>query len=188
MIKGTMPLMQHRMDDEALLKLMMPKSYKKKDKEELTPRELADKHAYKNSDGFIIPTSYFVSAFKSVASEYKQKNSTRKSIKSIAGGIFRPEHEFEQLLDHKSKPVTQYEVDIRKGTNHQKGAIAICRPRFDQWAVELTALVDTDLVTEDMFLEILNDSGRRAGVGSYRVSCGGPYGTFNVTGFERLTQ
>ena len=40
-----------------------------------------------------IPTGYISGAFISVASDYKQTNSIRKSMKSIAGGVFRVESE-----------------------------------------------------------------------------------------------
>ena len=186
-IKGTTPLMHHRMDDAVLLSLTGSKTVRKKDKVEETPRDIAQRHTYTVGGKFVVPTVQIIGAFKSVASEYKQKNSARKSVKSIAGGIFRPEHEFEPIMDQKGKPIKGFEVDIRRGVNpngHQ--TIAIVRPRYDQWSLEMTALVDTELVSEDTFLEILNDAGRRSGIGSFRVSKGGYYGTFNVTSFEQI--
>lgn len=186
-LKGTTPLLQHRMREEELFALLGTKSERKKDKTERTPREIAEEYAYKNGDGFVVPTSYVVGAFRAVASEYKQKNSQRKSIKSIAGGIFRPENEFEPLLYDSGLPIKDFEVDIRKGTNHQKGAIAICRPRFDKWNLEMTVQVDTDLVSPEMVFEILNDAGKRSGIGSFRVSKGGYFGQFQATEFKELT-
>lgn len=185
-IKGITPLLQHRMTDEELFGLLGTKTSKKKDKEEQTPRELAEKYAYKNEQGFVIPTSYLCGAFKSVASEYKQKNSQRKSIKSIAGGIFRPTMEFAQIVDDNGKPVLDFEVDIKKATNHQKGAVAICRPRFDKWNVETEISIDEELISPEMVLDILNDSGKRSGIGSFRVSKGGYYGQYCVTEFTEV--
>lgn len=138
-VKGTTPLLQHRMRDEELMSLLGTKTNKKKDKEEKTPREIAESYSYKNEHGFVVPSSYLCGAFKSVSSEYKQKNSVRKSLKSIAGGIFRPEIEFIQLISEKSKPLKDFEVDIKKATNHQRGAVAVCRPRFDKWELEFIA-------------------------------------------------
>lgn len=185
-LKGVTPLLHHRMTEEELHSLLGSKSKKKKDKEELTPREIAEKYAYKNGEKYCIPTSYIVGAFRGVASEYKQKNSQRKSLKSIAGGIFRTEHEYADLTNHNDEPLTNFEVDIRKATNHQKGAVAVCRPRFDEWKLRTTISVDTNLVNEDTVLEMLNDSGKRSGIGSFRVSKGGYFGQYQVTKFLEL--
>lgn len=187
-IKGVTPLLQHRMREEELLGLLGKKSEKKKDAEEMTPRDIADQYAYKNGDKYCVPTSYIVGAFKSIASEYKQKNSQRKSIKSIAGGIFRPETEFCDLADHEENPITSFEVDIKKATNHQKGAVAVCRPRFDRWQTKFTATIDDGLISPSTVLEMLNDSGKRSGIGSFRVSKGGYYGQFSVIKFEELKE
>jgi hypothetical protein len=186
-LNGVTPLLHHRMTEEELFGLLGKKSNKKKDEEEQTPRQIAEKYAYKNGENYCIPTSYIVGAFRGIASEYKQKNSQRKSLKSIAGGIFRTEQEYADLVDDSGKPITNFEVDIRKATNHQKGAVAVCRPRFDRWKLKTTISVDTSLVSEDTILEMLNDAGKRSGIGSFRVSKGGYFGQFSVTKFEELT-
>ena len=187
-VKGTTPLLQHRMTEEELFGLLGTKTGRKKDKEDKTPREIAESYAYKIGDQFVIPTGYLVGAFKNVASEYKQKNSQRKSMKSIAGGIMRPETEFAVLTDEENKPIDNFEVDIRKATNHQKGAVAVCRPRFDKWKFKTIITIQEDLVSEDIILDMLNDAGKRSGIGSFRVSKGGYFGQFVVTEFKELKQ
>lgn len=184
--KGITPLLHHRMTEEELFGLLGTKTKKKQDKEVQTPREIAEKYAYRVGDGFGIPTSYVIGAFKSVASEYKQKNSVRKSMKSIAAGIFRPEHEFVPINDHSGTQLKDFEVDVRKATNHQKGAIAVCRPRFDQWGFEMSVHLDDELCSPEMFLDILNDAGKRSGIGSFRVSKGGYFGQFQIVEFKEL--
>lgn len=186
-LKGTTPLLQHRMTEEELFKLLGAKTDKKKDKDEQTPREIAGKYVYRDTEGkVVIPTSYIVGAFKTVASDYKQKNSIRKSIKSVAGGVFRPENEFERILCDEGKSVETFEVDVRKATNHQKGAVAVCRPRFDKWNCEMIVTIDDDIISPDTTLEILNDAGKRSGIGSFRVSKGGYFGQFQVTEFKEI--
>lgn len=186
-VKGLTPLLHHKMPEDELLGLLGTKSSRKKDKVEQTPREIADKYAYKDNDGcLVIPTTYLVGAFKSVAGDYKQANSIRKSIKSIAGGIFRPENEFERLHDDKNNPIKKFEVDLKKATNHQKGAVAVCRPRMDKWNCTFTVTIDESLLSSDMVLQMLNDAGKRSGIGSFRVSKGGHFGQFAVTNFKKL--
>ncbi len=186
-LKHNSPLLHHRMTEEALMSLLAEKGTKKKVKNYVTPRGIAQEHAYqyKNGDCYI-PTSYITRSLMHVASDYKQKNSQRKSYKAIIGGIFMPEKEDSLLIDENDKPIKNWEVDIRKGTNHQAGAVAICRPRFDEWETKFTCKIHTDLVTPDMILLMLNDAGVRAGIGSFRVCKGGWFGKFQVTKFEPI--
>lgn len=184
-LKGNTPLMHHRLDVNQLIGPCGPKPRGKKgEKEKLVPREVAERHVYRDNDGCcVIPTSYIMGAFKGAASDYKQQNSIRKSLKSIAAGIFCPDNEYEKLLDNKGKVLKNFEVDVRPAVNHQKGAIVVCRPRFDEWNVEMTVSIDDELISQETTLHILNDAGRRCGIGSYRVSKGGPFGKFQVVEF-----
>jgi hypothetical protein len=188
-IKGITPLMHHRMTEDAIASLLGDKGAKKKVKEVLTPREIAAKHVYQFEDGSCyVPTGYISGAFAHVASDYKQSNSQRKSYKSIAGGIFRPEKEHAMLTEENGEPIKKWEVDLRKATNHKAGAVAVCRPRFEQWETEFTASINTDLISPETALAILNDAGTRAGIGSFRVSKSGYFGQFCVTKFEELKE
>lgn len=184
-ITGISPLLQHRMPEDALFALLGSKSEKKKDKEVLTPREIAEKHAYKSTDGtYYVPSEYFSGAIASVAAEYKQKNSTRRSLKGVARGVFRPTDEACYLTDDKGVVLKTFEVDIRKATNHQKGAVAVCRPRFERWKTTFKAQIDESIVSRETILEMLQDAGKRAGIGSFRVARGGYFGQFQVTSFK----
>jgi len=181
-LTGRTALMHHRMTEEAVLSLLGPKGGKKKSgKAEKLPREIAEEHAYKTKEGlFYIPLDYVSGAFKHVASDYKQTTG-KKSYKAIAGGIFRPVEFSAILTDHKNKPLKDFEVDIRKATNHQAGAVIVCRPRFDEWKVKFNIEIDDTLIAPEVAQDILEDSGKRAGIGSFRVAKSGYYGQYNVT-------
>jgi hypothetical protein len=188
-LTGVTPLLQHRMDEESLFSLLGAKSTRKQDKEELTPREIAQKHVYQSQEGkYYIPAEYVAGAFSHVASDYKQKNSTRKSLKTIAKGIFQPVDVMGVLVDESENEIKNFEVDIRKATNHQKGAVAVCRPRFDKWKSKLKFQVDESLVSLDTVHEMLNDAGKRSGIGSFRVSKGGYFGQFRITNFKVINE
>lgn len=188
-IQGLTPIMHHRMTEEAVQTLIgVSKSEKKKDKEIKTPREIAQEHAYKVGGKFVIPSGYVVGAFKHAASDYKQKNSIRKSMKSIAAGAFVPCDAFIELKTKEGDQIKDFEVDIQKATNHKAGAVIVCRPRFDDWAAEFNVEIDDDLISEEKAIEILNDAGRRAGIGSFRVCKGGVYGKFIVKSFEQIVE
>lgn len=185
-ITGITPLLQHRMPEEELFALLGAKGTKKKVKEELTPREIADRHAYCADNGvYYVPMEYLSGAFAHCASDYKQKNSIRKSIKSVAKGVFRPATTTADLLDEDNNPIKSFEVDIRKGVNHQKGAVAVCRPRFDRWKVKFVVNVDDTILEPEVCHEILRDAGKRSGIGSFRVSKNGYFGQFQVTSWQQ---
>lgn len=188
-IEGTTPLMHHRMTNEALMKLLGTETKQKSDKKHgaLLPRDIAEQHAYKDTDGsFYIPMDYISGVSKSVASEYKQKNSVRRSLKSVVAGAIRPAQEKATLLTKKNKPIKDFEVDIKKATNHQAGAVAVCRPRFDEWCAEFDLTINEDLVSQEVVQQILNDAGIRSGIGSFRVAKNGYYGQFVVTHWKRV--
>lgn len=163
------------------------KTDKKKVKEERTPRQIAESYAYKSDkDGtYYVPSTYVTGAFIEAASNYKDKSSSRKSLKSVAAGAFFVVDEKATLLElKKDKPLKSFEVDIRKATNHLKGAVAVIRPRFDEWRVKLTASVDEDLIPLETAHSILSDAGRRVGIGSFRISKRGYFGSFQITKWD----
>lgn len=185
-IKGRTPLLQHRFSEEALFGLLGSKSEKKKVQEVKTPREIAESHAYKAADGsFYIPSEYLIGAIRHVASDYKQKNSQRKSLKQVIVGAIRPEKETVTLLDE-GRPITAFEVDVRRAVNHKAGAVAVCRPRFDRWEAEVNLMIDDTIVDEKTALQMIEDAGLRAGVGSFRIQRGGYFGSFQVTEWKQI--
>lgn len=187
-LTGITPLLHHRMPEEDVMGLLGSKIAKKRDKEVKTPREIADRHAYKTENGnFCIPASYISGALINVASDYKQKNSSKKSLKGVIAGVVIPESEFAILTDEAGIPLKDFEVDIKKGTNHRAGAVAICRPRFDKWQTTIVIRLNDDIINEKMLCELLNDAGTRSGIGSFRVQKGGYYGQFQVHEFKELS-
>lgn len=188
-LTGDSPMLHHRFTEAEFFNLLgLNKTKKKLEKEYRTPREIADQYVYQNKKGYYIPATYITTAFRETAADYKQTNS-RRSIKAIAAGVFRAEDMEITLLHPKtSKPLTKYEVELRKATNHQRGAVATCRPRFDEWKIRTTFELEDDLLSPETAQLILNDAGRRCGVGSFRISKGGPFGRFRVTLFKEIIE
>lgn len=158
-ITSNTPLMMHRMTEDQLFGLLGAKTKQLKDKEAQTPREIAEKHAYKNKKGqFFVPAEYICGAVAAVASDYKQSNSAKRTLKAVARSVFRPVLGELILTDHKNKAITHFEVDVRKGTNHQKGAVAVCRPRFDEWKINFEATISDELASPETIHLILQDA------------------------------
>jgi hypothetical protein len=187
-ILGTRPLLQHKMSEAERDKLIYgSKETKRTSKTKIPPKDQAEAHAWKDDKGYIFPASFMLGAFKAASSEYKQSHSSRKSMKGIAAAIFQPAAMYFPLLNPETKKqLTEFETDIQIGNNALRGAIAICRPRFDNWLVQFQANLDTSLVSEDTIHQILNDAGLRIGVGSYRVINGGMYGQFRIVSWKKV--
>jgi len=69
----------------------------------------------------------------------------------------------------------------------QKGErLAVCRPVFTDWTIEFVVGVDTDLLPMDTFREIVDNAGRRIGLGVMRPERGYFNGQFLVVKWEVL--
>lgn len=183
-VEGVSPILFHRMTEAEMLSLPpFGTKTKKKDapKEEKTPRELAECRLYSKDGDYVIPAAFFVSSFRNAAGEYKQSNSSRKSMKGIASAVFRPKEDFIKLLDDSGKPHKKWEVDIAVARNHLKGAVVSCRPRFDKWRAKFDIEIDTGLISEGTVQQILADAGTKVGIGSWRIACSGRFGQFRIT-------
>jgi len=66
------------------------------------------------------------------------------------------------------------------------GRILAHRPMFDDWALEFVADVDTDLMNEKLFRAIVDDAGKRVGLGDFRPATKGPYGRYVVTSWKKV--
>ena len=186
-ITGTTPLLHHRMSDEAVLALLGTKAKVKKEKVVKTPREIAEEAVYRRDDGVCyIPGGYLLGAFMGASANYKRADSSKKSLKSLAGAAFRVTEEVIVLTDLSGSPIKEFEVDIRKGTNGMKGAVCVCRPRFDQWKCKFVIELAEDLISAETANKIMTDAGRQVGIGSFRPCKSGWFGQFVVTSWQEL--
>lgn len=64
------------------------------------------------------------------------------------------------------------------------GRIMAHRPIFNDWALEFTILVDTEMMTTKLLRQIVDDAGKRIGLGDFRPAKKGPFGKFVVTKWE----
>jgi len=61
------------------------------------------------------------------------------------------------------------------------GRILAHRPMFDDWALEFVLDLDTSIVGAKVFRMVVDDAGKRIGLGDFRPATKGPYGKFVVT-------
>lgn len=187
-LTGTYPLLQHRFGEMA--EAGLDKSTKKADtqvKKDYTPREMAEQNTYRLGDGSIgHPAHAIIRAMCDAGVNYKLKGS-QQNLRFVVPAAVRSLDEYVRILDANLKPVTQVEVDSRSVVNQKVKARVMChRARIDTWTASGRISLDTELLDEEMAHKLLNEAGRRLGIGAFRPQSRGPFGTFRVTKFMKF--
>lgn len=180
-IKGVSPLLINRFkeNDE------QPEAVKKATKKKYgTPREQAEQTPYRDeaTKRLWIPTTWITGTIKTVASDYKLPG-TRKSVRSVSGGCVIPLHE--KAYFNEKYYLKDIEVDMRPCVI-QRARIMRCRARLEIWSVTTQLMIDEEILPVDDVHSILNDAGRRAGLGDFRPQKSGPFGRFIITSWKIL--
>lgn len=179
-IEGVSPLLINRFKEQDEVPQKMKKSGKK---DYGTPREQAESAAYQDPDGKIwIPSTWPKGCLSTVASDYKLPSS-RKSVKSVIGGAVIPVDE-KVYFDEKYK-IKNIEVDSRPCVV-QRARIMRHRARLEKWSLTFALQIEETILEPGNVHEMMNDAGRRAGIGDFRPARGGPFGRFSVTSWKQL--
>jgi hypothetical protein len=64
------------------------------------------------------------------------------------------------------------------------GRILARRPMFDDWRLQFVCELDTSIVGVKLLRTIIDDAGKRIGLGDFRPATKGPFGKFVVTQWE----
>lgn len=64
------------------------------------------------------------------------------------------------------------------------GRILTHRPMFDDWALEFQMTLDETILSAKLLRQIVDDAGRRIGLGDFRPAKKGPYGKYSVTRWD----
>jgi len=146
------------------------------------PREQAEKALYRDEEGRIgIPGPNVYRAIVDAGKFHKigrSKVTTQKS--SLIPACVR--------LPELFLPITPdaWEVDTRPvqvppGSGNR---VLRHRPRFDRWALSFTLELDEDMMSPKLLRAIVDDAGKRIGLGDFRLDRKGPFGRFVVTRWE----
>ena len=75
-----------------------------------------------------------------------------------------------------------FEVDSRSVVIPATGGrIMAHRPRLDEWKLSFTLEVDDSMFAPELVRQIVDDAGRKVGLGDFRPDRKGPFGKFVVT-------
>lgn len=146
-----------------------------------TTRERAEQAAYRDDEGNLYaPSTWF---FRSMieAGGYRKQRGSRKSMKYIIPAAIVIPADVINLMDFDGKPIKDFEVDARPVViPSTKGRIMAYRPKIEQWRATFPMEVDTTIIAVDDAHQLLEDAGRRQGVGDFRPEKKGPFGRFKI--------
>jgi len=179
-IQGITPLICNRFHDSAQQAASDGTSSSAVAGDKGTPLEIAEKKLYYDFDDKTlgIPQPNLLRSIVDGGIFHKagrSKITTQKSSLLYAcldiEGAFVPLHFKER-----------WRVDSRPVRNPVTGGRIIChRPMFDDWVLRFVAMLDTELIGVNLLRQIVDDAGKRIGLGDYRPSCKGPFGKYVVT-------
>lgn len=179
-ITGTTGLICNRFHDEAAEAATSGKRAAASAGDRGTPQEQAAKKLYYGTDGktLIVPQPNLLRCIVDGGTFHKagkskvttQRSSLLYSCLDIEGA--------EIPLMHKEP----WRVDTRAVRIPSTGGrILAYRPIFDDWCLHFIAVLDTDVLGMKLLRDIVDDAGKKIGLGDFRPATKGPYGKFVVT-------
>lgn len=179
-IQGVTPLLMNRFTEEAEVKVSSGISTVSVSGKG-NPREQATKKAYADEKGNLyIPGPNIFSCLIQAGKFHKNGKSKVTTLKSslVPAGI--------SLLDIVCPLNTKaFEVDSRSVVIPATGGrIMAHRPRLDEWRTAFTLEVDDSMFSEEFVRLLVDDAGRKVGLGDFRPDRKGPFGKFAVVGWK----
>lgn len=143
-----------------------------------TPREQAEPKAYRDADSGIlyIPGTNVYAAIIAAGKFHKSGKSklTTQKTSLIPAGVL-----VEDLVC--SLGTKDFEVDSRSVVIPSTGGRIMChRPRLDSWQLTFHLDIDTSVFDPKLVRLVIDDAGRKIGLGDYRPERKGPFGRFVV--------
>jgi len=183
-IAGTVPLLCARFTDEAAQKASAGNRTSAAAGDRGTPLEIAEAALYKGLDGKpMLPQPNVLRCLVDGGRFFKagKKQITTKEESLLYGCLDIEETEIQ--IKHKQP----WKVDTRAVViPATKGRILAHRPMFDDWELTFVADLDTSVLGEKLFREIVDAAGKRIGLGAFRPAKKGPYGRFVVKSWQEL--
>ena len=177
-IQGRTPLILNRLTDAAALAATSGTRGSSAAGDRGTPQEIAESKLYLDEQGRVsIPQPNLLRCLVDGGSFHKigkkqvttQKSSLVYACLDVAGVMIPIKHKQPWVVD--TRPI------VIPSTG---GRILAYRPRFDDWELSFEVELDTDTIGVKLFRSIVDDAGKKIGLGDFRPSKKGPYGRFVV--------
>ncbi|MGQ0530118.1 MAG: hypothetical protein ACT4PG_09940 [Panacagrimonas sp.] len=146
-----------------------------------SPRDQAEAKLYRDSTGHcVVPGpnlfSAIIEAGKYIKAGKSKLSTNRSSI--IPAGL---------SVDQIELPILpgKWEVDSRAVVIPSTGGRIMChRPRFDEWRLHASLVIDDSMFGEKVVRELVDFAGSRVGLGDFRPQRRGPFGRFKVVSWR----
>lgn len=167
-ISGVTPLIINRFHEEAQTEATGGVHVRK---ERPSPEDDAADRLYQNENGPYFPAENLRQSIIAAAS--RTKIGRRSATTDVAAALF--------VTPFAMPVIGEWHVDSRPVViPATRGRILRHRPMFDEWTIELTIQVETELIDAATVRRILDDAGNYVGIGDFRPARKGPYGRFRV--------
>lgn len=185
-IQGMTPLLMNRFTEAAEVAVSGGTSVTFKGHKG-TPREQAEPKRYASADGALfIPGANIFAALIAAGTFHKAGKSKLTTLKTslIPAGLMVDDL-ICPLHDADGQPLTDWEVDSRSVVIPSTGGRIMChRPRVDDWRCTFAVEIDTDMFAPNLIRAVIDDAGKKIGLGDYRPARKGPFGRFVVSRWE----
>lgn len=179
-IVGRTPLLTHN-------PAMMGKSVSgpKGEKYIPTPEEESESGLYKQNGHFCFPGIGIRNSYVLASGAWKVKlpGSSRKMSSRSIMATTMVEPELVPILDPDTgEALKEYTIDTRRAVIQRQGILR-SRPRFNRWRMDFEIVYDDTTLSQEVIeqlIPVIDDAGRRIGVGDYRPNKSGWFGTFQI--------
>lgn len=186
------PLMMDRMTEEVLEGLYDKAKRPQKGAGAVKPMaDVAKSKIYRDDeDNIVMPVECFLAALNHGGRFVKidAKRSFANKDESLVPAVLDIQALVFPLKKKDGSPVTEADmiVDKRRGRlkDMAKTACCVVRPKFMDWQFDVELTVDLTETNTDLVLKVLEQAGKKAGLGSFRPSCKGNFGKFKITNVE----
>jgi len=183
-VVGTSPLVQHAWSEKALRQLRMTAAERKKQpKVARDPETEAEGATYRTDDGdYGLPMLAFKSSLISAAHKDLgiEKTLVRKALflpsKFYSSGLIAKLETPGPFIREDIVRVGMSQTDLRY------------RPQYDEWRVNVIVEVDSDLLSNQDIVNLVNRAGFSVGIGEWRPEKGGEYGRFEIDASEPMAE
>ncbi len=181
-IKGISPLLMNRFTASN----EVPVSTFKGDKGD--PRTQAHPKAYLDSNGKVyLPGPNIFSCLIAAGTFQKAGKSKLTTMKTslVPAGLALEEIVCPVLDPDTGKQLDHFEVDSRSVVIPSTGGRIMChRPMFPNWMIPFSLDVDSGMFDETIVRTLVDDGGKKIGLGDFRPARKGPFGRFVVVKWD----
>ncbi len=183
-IRGRSPLLQNRFTDEAQLQVDGNKGRSAMIGRKGNPKDQAAEKLYLGSNGKpMVPGPNMFRCLIDAGIFFK---SGRSKLTTQKSSLIPACVEIEEI----EIPIVSeggWTVDTRPVRIPATGGRILChRPRFDDWRLAFTLIVDTDMLDPALLRDIVDAAGKRIGLADFRPANKGPFGRFLVDHWKEV--